>query len=157
MSIFSAGTEASAQRLQESLAESEQEALASASEAQIAAGEWLADQQNAIIAELVEKVDRLTALFDRLFGLDEGQSQTAGDEEPLPSLFRTGDIIMTQWPQNPPKGWLACDGTEKSKRDYENLYKTLGHRYGQPTDGDKFRLPNLAAPDLVYGGWIIRT
>lgn len=48
----------------------------------------------------------------------------------------------------PPAGWLLCDGTEKPRATYGNLYDVIGTRYGALTDGSggvgtsHFRLPS---------------
>ena len=42
-----------------------------------------------------------------------------------------------------PYGWLLCDGSEVSKRDYPELYGAIGDLWGVPSSSSNFKLPNL--------------
>lgn len=38
---------------------------------------------------------------------------------------------------------LLCDGSEVFGMDYEDLWHKIGNTFGEPSSGDKFKLPNL--------------
>lgn len=63
----------------------------------------------------------------------------------LTSEYLIGEIIM--WPNttNIPKGFLECDGSERSETTYDKLYNVIGYKYG--SNGNKFKLPNLNTGD----------
>lgn len=48
-------------------------------------------------------------------------------------------------------GWLFCDGKELPQASYPDLYKVIGIRYGQSTDG-KFKLPDMRGIFLKGAG-----
>lgn len=53
-----------------------------------------------------------------------------------------GEIKM--WAGNTvPYGWLLCDGSEVSKKDYPELYGAIGDLWGVPSSSLNFKLPNL--------------
>ena len=71
-----------------------------------------------------------------------------------------GTIVM--WPlENPPKGWLFCDGTSyyKYNSPHSKLYEVIGNKYNNgDTPLTKFNVPNLqsrfplgASPDYSLG------
>lgn len=41
------------------------------------------------------------------------------------------------------QGYLICDGSEVSVKDYETLYKLIKNYYGKPSNNSMFRLPDL--------------
>ena len=42
-----------------------------------------------------------------------------------------------------PNGWLLCDGSEKNKTDFAELYAVIGDAFGTASDNTKFVLPDL--------------
>lgn len=42
----------------------------------------------------------------------------------------------------PPDGWLVCDGAEKSRADYSNLFSAIGTKYGEGDGETTFNLPD---------------
>lgn len=42
-----------------------------------------------------------------------------------------------------PDSWLICDGREVSRSEYPLLFNAIGNTWGEPTDTNKFVLPNL--------------
>lgn len=51
-----------------------------------------------------------------------------------------------------PEGWLLCNGQEVLRDTYPALYATISNKYGTPSDGTKFKLPNLAGRVPVGAG-----
>tara|TARA_Y100000389_G_scaffold51856_2_gene47591 strand:- start:1233 stop:1748 length:516 start_codon:yes stop_codon:yes gene_type:complete len=46
--------------------------------------------------------------------------------------------------QNPPEGWLECDGSDISKSTYANLFNVIGDTFGTATDTtNNFKLPDF--------------
>ena len=43
-----------------------------------------------------------------------------------------------------PTGYAAADGSEISKTDYSDLFNLVGNTFGQASDVNKFKLPNIA-------------
>ena len=43
-----------------------------------------------------------------------------------------------------PTGYAAADGSEISKTDYNDLFNLVGNTFGQASDVNKFKLPNIA-------------
>ncbi len=114
----------------------------------------IADELRRIGDELHAWIERQRELQDRLFGLEELATQSAGgpieqiaEGGYMPVLPRTGDIIMTHQGDFIPPGWLLCSGLEVSKSDYIELYKVIGDVYGLPSQTGVFKLPGI--PDLV--------
>lgn len=55
---------------------------------------------------------------------------------------QTGAIIY--WPgEEPPEGYLACNGAIVSRSAYPALFEVLGTRYGEGDGSTTFGLPNL--------------
>lgn len=44
---------------------------------------------------------------------------------------------------NPPTGWLFCDGTDKNRTTYSDLFDAVGTQYGTGDGSTTFGLPNL--------------
>jgi len=42
-----------------------------------------------------------------------------------------------------PEGWLLCDGSEKSRSDYANLYAAIGTAWGYGNNSTTFNLPDM--------------
>lgn len=42
-----------------------------------------------------------------------------------------------------PDGWLICDGSSVSRKDYENLFKVIGTTYGVGNSNTTFTLPDM--------------
>jgi microcystin-dependent protein len=64
---------------------------------------------------------------------------------------------------NPPNGFLWCDGSKVNKTTYNNLYEVIGDKYGDSGDQSNFMLPNLKQRfpigarntndmDIIYNG-----
>jgi microcystin-dependent protein len=109
----------------------------------------------------------LTLKFNKLPGL---QCMIQGPTEILPpqhasdeirNLKNVIDILQGQIPvgtvwsfagQNPPPGWLLCDGREVLKTIYLRLHLVIGEAYGVPTDPNKFKLPDLCGRTAIGTG-----
>jgi len=75
-------------------------------------------------------------------GTDE-DTVAAGDHthEDSGTSIPSGSIVIYS-SDAPPTGWLVCDGTEISKKDYPDLFAAIGTSFGG--DGKpKFYLPDL--------------
>lgn len=44
--------------------------------------------------------------------------------------------------ENPPEGWLWCDGAEVSRAEYPALFKAIGTKYGAGNGSTTFNLPD---------------
>ena len=53
-----------------------------------------------------------------------------------------GDIKLSAC-QNPPSGWLICDGSAISRAEYPKLFLAIGTLYGAGDGTSTFNLPNL--------------
>lgn len=53
-----------------------------------------------------------------------------------------GDIKLSAC-QNPPSGWLLCDGSAISRAEYPKLFMAIGTLYGAGDGTTTFNLPNL--------------
>jgi microcystin-dependent protein len=51
-----------------------------------------------------------------------------------------------------PESWLLCNGQEVLRDTYPALYATISNKYGTPSDGTKFKLPNLAGRAPIGAG-----
>ena len=69
-------------------------------------------------------------------------------EDIIEYLVPTGTIIAFAG-DNPPNGYLECNGSSVSKEDYSDLYKVIGDHYKGTSDTEgtveegKFKLPDL--------------
>ena len=60
------------------------------------------------------------------------------------TLFPAGMIMPFAGPaENIPDGWMLCDGSEKSRSDYANLYNAIGVSWGVGNGSTTFNLPDL--------------
>jgi len=50
-----------------------------------------------------------------------------------------------------PEGWLECDGREVLRADYPELFEAIGIKWGAPSDGTKFKLPD--GRGMFLRGW----
>lgn len=59
-------------------------------------------------------------------------------------------IIMAFTSSTPPTGWLACDGTNKSRTDFAALFTAISTNYGVGDGSTTFGLPDLKGRHPVY-------
>jgi microcystin-dependent protein len=52
----------------------------------------------------------------------------------------------------PPDGWLTCDGSEKSRTEYADLFEVIGETYGVGDGSTTFNLPNLNGRTAIGSG-----
>lgn len=52
-----------------------------------------------------------------------------------------------------PEGWLECDGSEVSQRDYEALFNLIGTQFGGDDAKGVFNLPDLRGRIPMGWGW----
>lgn len=89
----------------------------------------------------------LTLSLISLFGFsNKNISNTDYSNTHLPKNYGIGSIII--WPGNDnqiPKGWMICNGTKLSKKEYGELYKKIGPYWGvdKGDSQDFFKLPDL--------------
>jgi microcystin-dependent protein len=61
-----------------------------------------------------------------------------------------GSIVM--WPsENPPDGWLECNGDPISRETYADLYSVIGDMYGPGDEITTFNLPDMRG--MFVRGW----
>lgn len=51
-----------------------------------------------------------------------------------------------------PNGWLACDGSNVSRRIYNDLFKVIGTTYGAGNSNDTFTLPDMRGRRPICAG-----
>ena len=51
-----------------------------------------------------------------------------------------------------PNGWLLCDGSNVSRRAYENLFKVIGTTYGVGNSNNTFNLPDMRGRMPICAG-----
>ncbi|MEM7046998.1 MAG: tail fiber protein [Pseudomonadota bacterium] len=81
--------------------------------------------------------------------LATGDEVTAGTDDAravtpagLKALIPAG-TIMTSAAQDPPAGWLSCDGATISRTAYAELFAVIGTTYGRGNGSTTFTLPDL--------------
>ncbi|CAF1515186.1 unnamed protein product [Adineta ricciae] len=57
--------------------------------------------------------------------------------------FLTGEIKLYAGSSPPSPSWLLCNGSIVSRSAYPRLFSVIGTRYGQGSDAETFRLPDL--------------
>ena len=152
--LFTSADAASSEMLQASLQQQSQQFSAQRYDAPLAelraAVEQLQAQNEQLRNAIATMSEYVADTRVRLFGSQElgtlsagGLVEKAQPGEQMAATPHTGDIILSSQDSAPP-GWLKCDGSEKSKSDYPNLYAVLGapSEYGEATSADKFRLPD---------------
>ena len=64
--------------------------------------------------------------------------------ERSPGSIPIGSIMMyAGMKREPPENWKWCDGKELHRQDYEELYGKIGRNYGESTDPNQFKLPDI--------------
>lgn len=76
-------------------------------------------------------------------------------EYPSLNIIKTGDILLNNT-SSVPSGYFPCDGSEKSRIIYEELFKVIGIYYGDGDGYDTFNLPNLTNDYNPNCSYIIR-
>ncbi|CAF0739205.1 unnamed protein product [Adineta ricciae] len=70
------------------------------------------------------------------------ESQTSNTSIPNEN-FLTGEIKLYAGSSPPSPSWLLCNGSIVSRSAYPRLFSVIGTRYGQGTNSETFRLPDL--------------
>lgn len=65
--------------------------------------------------------------------------------------FMPGDLKPTAV-QDPPEGWLLCDGASYDRDTYADLFAAIGTTFGAGTGGNAFNVPDLRGRALVAAG-----
>lgn len=68
----------------------------------------------------------------------------------MKEAYYVGQVI-TAVVNKPIKGFLYCDGSERSTHGYMQLYYLLGNRYGG-TAPDTFKLPDYREQEKLFNG-----
>ncbi|MCK4601422.1 MAG: tail fiber protein [Phycisphaerae bacterium] len=129
------------------------EAIEIGAEAQEAMAEDFQDEQEALRAvmqTIEESLERLVGQLSGVLAIQQDKaSHSAGGllgqlGQALDALkgwpWATGDLKLTF--NNPPRGWLVCDGTTRRRSEYPELGYLIGGKFGGGGDGDFFRLPS---------------
>jgi hypothetical protein len=104
------------------------------------------DSSKLFLANDVLLIERQTTQGPRLFNISKKVL-----EQTLP-LVPVGTVILYAGNSgNLPDGYLACDGQEISKNDYEILFKVIGYKYKPFSElyGTRAGYPTFALPNLT--------
>ena len=77
-------------------------------------------------------------------GLSSGTLDTALITTVIPSVVPVG-CMFWYCNQNPPVGFLKCDGSNISRTNYNQLFAVIGTTFGSGNGSTTFTLPNLLA------------
>jgi microcystin-dependent protein len=71
-------------------------------------------------------------------------------EDKTGPITPVGSIVM--WPSdNPPNGWLECNGDPISRETYADLFSIIGDMYGSGDEISTFNLPDMRG--MFVRGW----
>ena len=99
--------------------------------------------QNGIINRAKQaKIDYETAANSEAAQIAKAENLVSGREETQALANPTGTIIAFA-ADNPPTGYLACNGQEVSRTTYSALFSVIGTKYGAGDGSTTFKVPDL--------------
>lgn len=68
------------------------------------------------------------------------------------SIYQTGDLLITGRQETERPGFLLCDGRAINRKDYIDLFNSIGTQFGSGDGSTTFNIPNMARRVPVGSG-----
>ncbi len=68
------------------------------------------------------------------------------------SVYQTGDLLITGRQETERPGFLFCDGRAINRKDYIDLFNSIGTQFGSGDGNTTFNIPNMARRTPVGSG-----